>query len=151
MSKCDLLLEIEFLKKKKKKKTLELGKCNSDLWDQLYKIQARQREDFMRASFSYWSKLPQPSQMSAQGMRELSQSVDVVLPVTQPGQRHSGVLHSCLVLHSPLSDKALPWGDWARHWERGEYCPCWEGAEWNLLVFYHKHEEGEREKSLSTP
>lgn len=49
MTKCDLVLEIEL----KKKKTLELGKSNSDLWDQLYKIQARQREDFMRASFSY--------------------------------------------------------------------------------------------------
>lgn len=149
MSKCDLVLEIEFFQKKKKK-PLDLGKCNSDLCDQLYKIQARQREGFMKASFSYWSKLLQPSQMSAQSMRELSQSADVVLPVTQPGQRHSGVLHSCLVLHSPLSDKALPWGEWG-HWERGEYCSCWEGAEWNLLVFYHKHEEGEREKSVFTP
>lgn len=53
MSKCDLVLEIEFFKKKKNQKTLDLGKCNSDLCDQLYKIQARQREDFMKASFSY--------------------------------------------------------------------------------------------------
>lgn len=102
------------------------------------------------AAWSHRGKVLRVGQTGAQGMRELSQRVCVVvLPLTSLVKDTQAFCILPFQIRPSLGESE----DTEREERRViflKYCPRWRGADRNSLVFYWKHEK-ERQRSVFIP